>query len=85
MNSRTHISFPFQFVVIKTQLVEAKGQGHRVRAVFIEPRYAKLLHSMLLWQQIGEPPKALDPRYRGHSSEIKIDTRQSAIRIERHN
>ncbi|KAJ7869011.1 HotDog domain-containing protein [Mycena leptocephala] len=62
-----------QFVVLKTQLVEVKGrkatvsgrvedlQGNllvEATALFIQPRYAKLLDPLLIRQNLGEPPKA---------------------------
>ncbi|KAJ6518554.1 mitochondrial protein [Mycena vulgaris] len=62
-----------QFVILKTQLVEAKGRKAIVsgrvedlegtllveaKALFIEPRYAKLLSPMAVQQQMGEQPKS---------------------------
>ncbi|KAJ7124703.1 HotDog domain-containing protein [Mycena filopes] len=62
-----------QFVVLKTKLVELNGRKATVSgrvedldgnllvdatALFIQPRYAKLLNPMLVRQQLGEPPKA---------------------------
>ncbi|KAJ7091023.1 HotDog domain-containing protein [Mycena epipterygia] len=59
-----------QFVVLKTQLVELKGRKAAVagrvealdgtllveaKALFIQPRYAKLLNPMVVRQQMGEP------------------------------
>ncbi|KAJ7764137.1 mitochondrial protein [Mycena maculata] len=62
-----------QFVVIKTQFLEGKGRKAMVsgrvesldgtllveaKAMFIQPRYAKLLSPALVRQQLGEPPNA---------------------------
>ncbi|KAJ6577611.1 HotDog domain-containing protein [Mycena capillaripes] len=62
-----------QFVVIKTQLLELKGrkatvtgrvedlQGNLLvdaKALFIQPRYAKLLDPSLIRRNLGEPPNA---------------------------
>ncbi|KAJ7288631.1 HotDog domain-containing protein [Mycena rebaudengoi] len=61
-----------QFVIIKTQLVDVKGRKVTVSgrvedlegtllveatALFIQPRYAKLLNPTLVQQHIGEAPK----------------------------
>ncbi|KAF9482936.1 Thioesterase/thiol ester dehydrase-isomerase [Pholiota conissans] len=60
-----------QFVVIKTQIQEVKGRKATVTgrvedlmgtvlveasAMFVQPRYAKLLHSAQLRKAMGEPP-----------------------------
>ena len=60
-----------QFVVIRTRIGEVKGRKATVSgtvedlkgtvlveasAVFIQPRYAKLLHSAQLRKAMGEPP-----------------------------
>ncbi|KAG2024079.1 hypothetical protein CC2G_001671 [Coprinopsis cinerea AmutBmut pab1-1] len=65
-----------QFVVIKTKLTEIKGRKAKVSgtvetldgtvlveasAMFVQPRYAKLLHSPQLLKAMGEPPKADQP------------------------
>ncbi|KAF6741933.1 mitochondrial protein [Ephemerocybe angulata] len=65
-----------QFVVIKTKIGEVKGRKAHVsgrvealdgtllveaNAMFVQPRYAKLLHSAQLRQAMGEPPAADEP------------------------
>ncbi|KAJ6610798.1 HotDog domain-containing protein [Mycena sp. CBHHK59/15] len=61
-----------QFVVLKTELVEVQGRKALVsgrvedldgvvlveaKAMFVQPRYAKLLNSAVVRQHMGEPPK----------------------------
>lgn len=65
-----------QFVVIKTSLQEVKGRKATVTgrvedldgtllveatAIFVQPLYAKLLHSAQLKKAMGEPPKSDEP------------------------
>ncbi|KAK7036108.1 4HBT domain-containing protein [Favolaschia claudopus] len=65
-----------QFVVMKTKLVELKGRkafvfGHvetldgtvlvEADALFIQPRYAKLLNSSLIRKSMGEPTSPSEP------------------------
>ncbi|KAH9925870.1 Thioesterase/thiol ester dehydrase-isomerase [Epithele typhae] len=61
-----------QFIVIKVRLIEAQGRKSRVEgtvedmsgnvlvesnALFVQPRYAKLLNSTAVRSMLGEPPK----------------------------
>jgi uncharacterized protein (TIGR00369 family) len=65
-----------QFIVIKTKLVDVKGrkvwvEGHiedttgtvlaEAKAMFVQPRYAKLLNTTALRQAMGEPELRKEP------------------------
>lgn len=65
-----------QFVVIKTKLTDIKGRKANVsgtiealdgtvlvqaEAMFVQPRYAKMLHSKQLMKAMGEPPNPDEP------------------------
>ncbi|TFY51496.1 hypothetical protein EVG20_g10973, partial [Dentipellis fragilis] len=70
---RAHAIFLDQFIVLKTRLVEAKGRKVRVEgvvedmsgtklveasALFVQPKYAKLLNSKGIRRALGEPMPA---------------------------
>nr|VWO99304.1 Paxillin [Ganoderma boninense] len=74
-----------QFIVIKVRLDEAQGRKSRVSgvvedmagtvlaeasALFVQPRYAKLLNSTAVRHMLGEPSQAKDPN--GASVPVKL-------------
>ncbi|KAH9837995.1 Thioesterase/thiol ester dehydrase-isomerase [Rhodofomes roseus] len=76
-----------QFLVIKTRLIEAKGRKSKVagaiedmdgnvlveaEALFIQPKYAKLLNTARMRELIGEPENSREPIGEGANAPVPV-------------
>ncbi|KAI0946656.1 hypothetical protein AcW1_010066 [Taiwanofungus camphoratus] len=76
-----------QFLVVKTRLVEAKGRKSKVagsiedmqgnvlveaEALFIQPRYAKLLDNRRMREMLGEPADSKEPIVEGVVAPVPV-------------
>lgn len=86
-----------QFLVVKTRLVEAKGRKSKVagviedmegnvlveaEALFIQPKYAKLLDTRRMRELLGEPEDSREPITEGTVAPVPVNVPGGASAVE---